>query len=824
MDAAQQDAAQQDAAQQDAAQRATARQQARPASGTTLCCAARLGGQMWERGIACPGLLTILLLLLSGCRFGTHRLDCDTPHELEYTVITEPPLPNYRPASHLVPEAPADLSEQRPDYGKQYLTITEAIAIALHNNPSIKVNNLQGHETAQGIDVEDSVFDPQLDLGAGWTETESQILNTVDGPGPGVTASSTDVFGPPSGASDQIIFSKKTRTGGEFRTNFGTTYSFVEPDGLFLTENPAVRTTLSVHGSHPLFQGAGRNINAVGIRIARQVSHSTTLQSRVLINKTIVDTATAYWQLYGAIAELTSQEKGLAEARETWEKEKRKLELGESSKTQIAESREQYERFRANRALIRKEVADAERSLRLIMAMAQEDGTRIVPTTIPQTEEPYFDWEDGYRTAFQVRPELRVQKAFVNMARLQLQRASDGRRPNVNAYAGYSISGAGGNFSDSLEVLQNREFGGWWAGFSVQHQFGQRRSKAILRQAELGLARELQSMKAVENSILSDLHEAYQAVTNAWHVLQLQKDRQEAAETILEARRAMYDVGEISLEVYLRGISGASISASEERAAIARYNQALIRWEFARGTIMEFSNVQFDSMDPEAEPEDGDDEGTSIFIRDYLNPDRARQDTGIERVETPKIQHEAIPLDDDLMLFDEGEEDSDLELLPMFEEVTQPGPDGKDSSQTERAPEEASSSENALPLIVPEDGDSSGHASPDTPHERRPDRETGAMSTSPPLLQEPADRTSGRAPSFSLSIPPGRSAQRRRVVTDDPFAAFPSIAELNQATRRPPSNPVRAPANSSRTSKRKAPMGEAAPPRISLQQRIEEIR
>ena len=62
------------------------------------------------------------------------------------------------------------------------------------------------------------------------------------------------------------------------------------------------------------------------------MSHSTTLQSRVLINKIIVDTATAYWDLYGAIAELTSQEKGLAEARETWEKEKTQLELGDSSK------------------------------------------------------------------------------------------------------------------------------------------------------------------------------------------------------------------------------------------------------------------------------------------------------------------------------------------------------------------------------------------------------------------------------------------------------------------------------------------------------------
>ena len=784
------------------------------------------GGSLGPLGPLGLKLGLAILLVLSGCRFGTHRLDCDTPHELEYTVITEPPLPRYRPASHVTPDVPADLSELRPDYEKRYLTITEAIAIALDNNPSIKVNKLQSRETAQGIDIEDSVFDPQLDLGAGWTENESQILNTIDGPGPGVTASSTDGFGPPSGASDQIIFSKKTRTGGEIRSNFGTTYSFTEPDGIFLTQNPAVRSTLSVQGSHPLFQGSGRDINAVGIRIARQVSHSTTLQSRVLINKIIVDTATAYWDLYGAIAELTSQEKGLAEARETWEKEKTQLELGDSSKTEVAESREQYERFRANRALIRKEVADAERALRLILSLPQEDGTRIVPTTIPQTEEPWFDWDEGYRTAFQVRPELRVQKAFVNMARLQLQRACDGRRPNVNAYAGYSISGAAGNFSDSLEVLQNREFGSWWAGFSVQHQFGQRRSKAILRQAELALARELQSMKAVENSILSDLHEAYQAVTNAWHVLQLQKDREDAAQTILEARRAMYDVGEISLDVYLRGISGASISASEERAAIARFNQALIRWEFARGTIMEFANVRFDALDPETETDDR----TTGFIHDYLNPDRVRQDSGVELKELPEIEFEPIPVDDETFNFKLPEGKDSLQLQELFQEVP------------EEALEEIGDGPSPAELL-PTDGtaptEPNDQSPAEAPRDAPPAVDAARDDGSPPRPGEPVGTSlPGRrgASSGGLMIPGAAPPTDARVPTaepaeeEDPFADLMTPEEFERlaasARRRAAANRAKDLRNQreeqrERTARQRTP---SARPRISLEQRIEEIR
>lgn len=567
-------------------------------------------------------LLLSLTLFLAGCKFGSGRLDADSPHEFEYVQVTEPPLPKLITQPREIPAAPADLTKTLFEYRKRYMTITEAIAIALNSNPNVKVSNLQQQATAEAITIADSIFDPTIILGGGWSRTETQITNTTTGPGPGILGTVTDAFGPPQGVSDQINFSKQTRTGGSFSTNFGTTYTFTEPDGAFLTENPAVRSTLSFQASQPLFQGSGRDINAIGIRIARQSSHAATLQARVSINKTVVDAATAYWGLYGAIAEVTSQDKGMAEAQETWEKEKKRLELGESSKTQIAEAREQLERFRANRALTRKLVADAERGLRLVLGIPQEDGTRIVPTTIPETQRPETDWEQGYLTAYDLRPELRIQQASLNIARLQLEQANDLKRPDVNGYAGYSISGAGGQFDDALETIESNRYTSWWMGVSFERQLGRRKDKAQIRQSEIELARQITSMKAIEQSVLSDLHEAHQAVTNAWHVMQLQKDRQEAAATILAARRAMYDVGEISLEVYLRGISGASVSASEERSAIARYNQALIRWEYAQGTLMEFARISFD----EFEPGNKNMPRTSMFIDDYLEPPKVRGD------------------------------------------------------------------------------------------------------------------------------------------------------------------------------------------------------
>ncbi len=582
----------------------------------------------------------VALSTFSGCRkFGSHRLECDLPNDLEYVQVTEPPLPEMRFVGHEIPPPPMDLTAESPDIRRRYLTITEAMLIALENNPDIRVIRNQQQEVARNITLADSVFDPQLQLGGGWRKTESQITNITTGPGLGVAGSVTDEFGPPQGMSDQFRLSKKTRTGGDVSAQFGTTYTFTQPDGSFLTQNPAVRSAASVQASHPLFRGSGREVNSVAVRMARANSHGAIHRTRITINKTLVDVATTYWALYGAIAELTSQETGVAEASETLDKEQQKLTLGSSSITQIAEATEQFERFRANRASARKAVADAERSLRTVMGISQEDGTRIVPVTIPESNEPSSDWETGYQYAMELRPELRIQESNIKAARLELTAASDLCRPNINGYAGYSVSGAGGTFDDSLQEIEGNNYTSWWMGFAYQQQLGRRVESATLCKAQYKLAREMASMQQVQQSVLADLHEAHQAVTNSWHIMSLQEDRRAAAAQVLEARRAMYDVGEISLELYLRGLAGFSISASEERAAVARYNQALIRWQYAQGRLMEFTGIQFEQFDPESPSATPNSE----FINKYLMPAKSRDDSGYEMLEIPNLNDNPVP-------------------------------------------------------------------------------------------------------------------------------------------------------------------------------------
>lgn len=591
----------------------------------------------------CPVWLLAVVMCASGCRrTRSHQVEHDPPSDAQTAVIVETAEQTFVPTDYWTPAPPTNLNQQRPDDSQWHLSLDEAVAIALAQNKQLLVDLHLPHETCEDIVLQDSAFDTLFQAGGGWARAATQITNVVDGPGGNVASSATDTFGPPNGLSDQLRISKTTRTGGEVSAQFGSTYTLTEPSGAFLNLNPAIQSTLSFEVDHPLFQGAGRDFNEIKVRIAQQLHHISINRVNILVQKTVVDTATSYWSLYGAIAALNARDQVVHEAQRTWEREQAKLEIGESAKPQVAEARVQLERFRADRAVALKVVADAERELRRVLGQPLEDGRRIMPSTVPMKTAPVADWDSGVVAAMSNRPELATQKAAVEAAWLAMASARDGLRPDVRAYARYAITGASNKFDDTVATISDSEFTSWSMGFLYERPLSRRREHALHNQTHIALSRENKTLELIRQDIIVDLHEAFQAIQNAWNIIQLQSDRVEAATLVLESRRAMYEVGEISLDSYLRGLEIWSTSIAEQRAALTNYNQARARWEYARGSILEAMGVKLDGLDSQNEPD-------GFPVEQLVPPEPQRdQDRPPSKPATvPDNQPEATPPSDD---------------------------------------------------------------------------------------------------------------------------------------------------------------------------------
>lgn len=492
-----------------------------------------------------------------------------------------------------IPPRPSSSATDAESRAAWNLALEDAIEIALSRNADLNVERLTPNISSWRIDVQDSIFDPVFSLGGEWARSEDQVTNFADGPGIDVTSATTDYFRGPQGLGDQLRLSKKLRSGGEMKAEFSSNYAFSEPGGEFLVLNPAIRSDLRLQVGHNLWRGVGRDLNMIDVEIAHHVHSNAHRRLEAEMRQTVLETATAYWSLLGARENLVLRQEGVDEAYAIWVQEIDKQKLGASAGPDVAEAREQLERFRVTYVEVEKEVADAERQLRDLLGVPLEDMRFVEPTSQPTTHSPFLDWENAVVEAMESRPELHLQKSEVEMAKLRRCEAADRLRPDLSGYAGWGLSGAADQFGDTLETIHDGDYASWWLGIRYEHKFGRRQDKALLEQAQLNVQQRAAQVNQITRIIHRELHDAFQSVENAWRVIEASREQLEAAETVLEARREMYDLGESRLEDKLRALSAWGRAASVERRAVADYNRALTAWEYAKGSILEYTQIRF---------------------------------------------------------------------------------------------------------------------------------------------------------------------------------------------------------------------------------------
>ena len=473
----------------------------------------------------------------------------------------------------------------------QAVSMAECVQFALEHNPGIHVSHYLVPSAAESIPLQESAFDPVFKMGAQWGRSDQQVLSAIEGNGIGSGGIVTDTFGPPQGLTEQLSLAKTFESGGFFEAGWETTYTFTEPAGSFLTLNPSQRSRLNFRLEQPLFRGAGEDVNKAGIRIARANHRASIYSFEAAVNQLIRDTQQAYWQLHLARSNVQANEQFVKEARVTWQKEVAKRGLGASSLPQIAQAREQYERFRQELARSRREFLSAERGLRQILGMPGHTERRLVPDTAPRKDFEGLDWDSSLSEALVNRPEIAAQRESVRTAEISYDTAANGLDPDVTAFANYSLSGVGNNFHDSANTVLDNQFQDWTLGFRYERAFGRRFDQATEQQASVTLLQQRAQLRAVEHSIEHELRAAYDRLVTTSELVDTLENQLAAAQVQIDANQALLENGQISLDLFLRTQAAYAETLRQKEQVFVEYTQALADWEFAKGTIMRTADV-----------------------------------------------------------------------------------------------------------------------------------------------------------------------------------------------------------------------------------------
>jgi outer membrane protein TolC len=596
------------------------------------------------------GILALLLAATVGCKqrvFMTEQ-QMDTYSLMVPSNLATNPNAGCEPTIPLVDAPPTLYNLER--FRIRYLALAEAIAIALEQgtvgqpsllfpgigldnevtftgqgvagSDSIRVLALDPATVGAGIEAALSKFDVQWISSMTWTTTDQPIGTSLQTFQAGTSAAAPSAINQEQATLSSGLV-KFLPTGGVAGITFNLPYTFTN---LPARVNPAYQPQLQFQFEQPLLQGFGVDINQIrpnhpGSILSPQFNNPSPTPEGILItrirfdqqraefernvNQMLLNVETAYWNLYGSYWALYSREQGLRFAYESWKIVREQYRAGKASLADFAQAQGQYELFRAQRLQAMDTVLDNERQLRALMGMHISDGTRLVPADAPTLALYRPDWRTALDESYKHRPELWMAREDIKSRQLNVILAKNQLLPDLRVTATYDSNSIGSRLDgagqdNALRNLASNTFNDWAIGLRLNVPIGFRQAHTQLRQAQLQLARSYLVLQDQELKTERFLGLQYRRMSSAYEQVKANRAQREAFAQQLRTRYEQYQAGRGTLDILLEAQRFWADALSQEYAAIVTYNNALVGFEFGKGTILQFDNAQIAEGPPPA--------------------------------------------------------------------------------------------------------------------------------------------------------------------------------------------------------------------------------
>lgn len=593
------------------------------------------------------GSVFVLLALFAGCKQNTFLTEFDYEHYknlMPAAVYELDPRATAKPVTPVVVR-PATVVD--PDRKPRYLSLAETLAVSLEQgnigsqnagNAGVAFDNLvtfQGRviggsdnirvlqldPAVAGTNIENAMarFDAVWTTSMNWQNTDRPVGTPLDSFQAGASGLNA-IRQADSSFSTGVL--KPLASGGVAGITFKTDYQFTN---LPARVNPSYRPNLQFQFEQPLLRDFGTEINqlrAGGINslISPGILNATTAQDGILITRLrydqsraelerivavlLLNAETAYWNLYGSYWALYAREQAMRQGYEAWRISKARLDAGRVTLADVAQTRGQFELFRGQRLAALDQVLENERQLRNLMGLSAEDGTRIIPVDAPTLARFEPDWDSAYEECINLRPELALARKEVKVRQLELINQRNNLLPDLRFTSTYDVNSIGTgldgpNSDNALRNLASNHFNNWSMGLRLNVPIGFRVANANVRIAKLELARAYEILHDQELRVGRTLSQAYRRMFTSYEQIKVQRAQREAFgeqlrirfQEFLAGRSAGGDAKRDTIDILLEAQRFWADALANEYDAIVKYNNALVNFEYGKGTLLQHNNV-----------------------------------------------------------------------------------------------------------------------------------------------------------------------------------------------------------------------------------------
>jgi outer membrane protein len=425
------------------------------AAGLCLCAPAGYGQQPGQGGSNPPP---------------TPQLDSDRPHW--YSGFTHPYTPPVFPPVSLSNSARVDSLLRA---GKLYLSVSDAIALALENNLDIELeryefplaqadllrarsgasiigiptNVLPAINTTAGVPILGSnsaglpaqgaqtslapglSYDPALIGTVSWghlttPQSNTVITGTTELVSTNKTGNVSLVEAFPTGGSVVLGFNNLNQNQNSFRN----------------TINPATTSNLDLTITQPLLQGFGLALNNRTIRIAKNNVRAADLVFKQQLINAVGNVVQLYWTLVAANLNVDVKTQAIGVSQKLYEDNKKQVEVGTLAPIEIARAEAQV--AADQQALVTAQSTELQLEAILKSALSRNglmsplvSEARVVatdPIRIPEVE-PVEPVQDLVSRALENRPDITQSRIQIENSKIALQGTKNTLLPTLNAFA-----------------------------------------------------------------------------------------------------------------------------------------------------------------------------------------------------------------------------------------------------------------------------------------------------------------------------------------------------------------------------------------------------
>jgi outer membrane protein TolC len=464
----------------------------------------------------------------------------------------------------------------------EQLSLRGAFRMALQANKDVAVTSLRADQSEFRIMGAEGEFDVSL-----FAETARGRSNV---PVEGVPLDREDSAVGASTAGLQ----KRFVTGTDVEIAATTDYDRELSDTSIL--NPEYDTGARLTVEQDLLRDFGIGINRTDIMVSQNNWQISKEELRDRVINTLFQVEQTYWDLYFSLMDLQVREKQLERAEALVRRARAYVDVGSAPPLDITRAESSAASQRVAIIQARNRVQALRHQLLRLLGVSKPRQFAGELELVDQPPVTPFkpSLEEALSTAREHRPDYRQAELDIENADLNRRFFKNQRLPRLKAFGQYELAGLDEEFSSSVDVLEDGDYGSWLVGLRFEFPIPNRVARSDYQVARLESRVTRLQLEALWERITREVADALTDLEAAAGRVETSEQARRLAERLLQAEEKSFSLGRSNSLDVLDAQAAVAAAERDEVRAKADYATAAANLLRAEGTLLRVKGVRME--------------------------------------------------------------------------------------------------------------------------------------------------------------------------------------------------------------------------------------